>query len=612
MRKINWSIVNTQEEIEYFLNSTEHLAWDSETTGVVYGSRILGISFYSKELNNSIFIPNGEFFEGGLTIKSIRDALQSLPTKKGIAHNSKFDWNIFSYWKMPTPIKWQDTCLMCHAYNPDNLKKLETRVKEDLGVDKQTFESLIGKKWHRIDWSKEAEELLPTLAEYACEDVYYTYKLYEYYKPFFEEDEKLKNLLEKIEYPLVGVLVSMYQKGITIDVPILNKMEGVIALEKERLTDEIYTKSGCVFNLNSGVQKAEVLFDTLGYPPIKATKGGARSTDSSVLEELAAKGYEVPKYLLEYSEINKLDSGYVKSIPELVDIDGRLRCNFNSDGTKTGRFSSNNPNLQNQPNNKKFPIRRSFVAGRGNKLLIADYSQIELRVMAHVSKDERFCNAFNNGEDIHGAVASDLGIERKHAKIVNFGVLYGMGYQKLAGSLGVSERAAKEIIENYESTYTGYYEWKTRTEKIAQRKGEIRTLFGRVRRLPDASTSKSYLLYAALRQSVNTVIQGSAADIIKLAMIKLHNEWREKDIPAYLLLQVHDELVCEAENKYAEEAYDTMKRCMEDVVKLIIPLEVDGKICTDWSQMKDDTFKTLYGQKLINQNRIYPLWLLNN
>lgn len=613
--KLDYEILTNKKTIVTDLinlfRNEEVIAYDSETDGLDYMTVLLGTSFYFPKKRKAVFIPDDYYFSKGIPLDIYRPTLNKLLAKvKGIGHNVKYDEGVFEQNGIVYPELFADTSLMCHAWNPDNLKNLEIRVKIDLKIDKQKFEEIIGKKWNRIDWSKEADGYLDILGEYACEDVYCTYLLHDFYDDKISEDKGLTRVVSGIEYPLVETLKDMYMRGVTINSNVLYEMGVTVSGELERLMNLIYKESGTVFNVNSGKQMAEVLFDKLGYPSLKTTKGGARSTDSDTLESLALQGYKVCEYLVEYSTLQKLDSGYIKSIPKLLsDADGKLRCNFNSDGTRTGRMSSNNPNLQNQPNNKKFPIRKAFIASPGKKLLIADYSQIELRVMAHVSKDPRFMAAFLNGEDIHGAVASDLGIERRHAKIVNFGVLYGMGIKKLAHSLGIKDREAKKIIQNYERTYEGYYDWKTRTENYARKNREVRNIFGRVRRLPNVSSGNDSLLYGALRQAVNTVIQGSAADIIKIAMNNLHKRWKYEhpEFGAHILLQVHDELICEADIAYAQEAYDMMIHEMSNAVKLRVPLEVDGKICDNWSQMKDDNYKSTL---ITNSNENDLLWLL--
>lgn len=582
-------IKNKEEFISYMEGVKDLLVFDTETTGLKIDSQLLGISLYDG-LRPPCFIPTDYFFTDGLYIGDIkRVACQYFPNVKiGIAHNGKFDLGVFKSNGIPDIELMWDTASMIHIYNPDLLKQLETRIKEDFGYAKPTFKSIIGKNWDKIDWVKDVKSgtiTLNQLAKYACEDVFYTFKLYEKYRALLEQDDLLK-IHDKIEIPVIKVLRDMFVRGVAIDVPLLQSMGSQVDGHLTRITNNIYNEAGCVFNLNSPKQKADILFNKLKLSSSKTTKSGAASTDAFVLEELAAKGYPIAGYMVEYSELQKLNSGYIQAIPDRVDFDGRLRADFNSNGTKTGRFSSANPNLQNQPNNDAFPIRAAFVPKPGYKLICADYSQIELRVMGHVSKDKKFMQAFWDGQDIHGKVANDLGIDRKQAKVVNFGVLYGMGPQKLALTLGISENEAKSIVKGYETTYDGYRTWKQQTEKFAEKHGYIRNLFGRIRRLPGAMSSDKKLFYGSLRQACNTVVQGSSADLIKLAMIQLHKKFLERGFDEGILLQVHDELVCEVPDSTAEEALHIMERTMAETVKLSVPLEVDGRILTNWAEMK--------------------------
>lgn len=610
---MKYEILKTEKQLtEYLEVCHDQVSFDTETTGLEIDCLLLGISMFDNYYN-PVFIPTDYFFDGCMELSQIQKVFTKFKPKlqkiQGIAHNGKFDLTVFASNEIPCiPLVW-DTMLMCHNYDSAIEKKLESRVREDLGVTKKSFEEIIGKKWDKIDWEKDVKSgaiTLEQLAEYACEDVYYTFKLRDYYYPMLEK-ENLLRVHDKIELPLVEVLAAMYERGVRIDRELIAKMGVEIDAYQKEITEKIYEEAGAVFNINSGKQKAEILFDKLRLPTHKATKSGARSTDADTLEHLAQQGYKIAEYMVEYSELQKLNSGYIQGIPKLIDEDGRLRCNFNSAGTKTGRFSSNNPNLQNQPNNKRFPIRAAFIPDDGYKLQVYDYSQIELRVMAHVSKDKKFTEAFLSGADIHGTVAKDLGIDRKHAKIVNFGVLYGMGADSLAYNLGTNAREAKRIIDGYESTYRGYYEWKIRTEKFAKQNGYIKTIYGRIRRFPALSAVGSKAYFGALRQSVNTVIQGSAADIIKVAMIHLFQRIKQERLDTHILLQVHDELMFETIISQIPQAHELIKFVMENSTKLSVPLEVDGKTVDNWGQMKDDNFQSL----LINYQNNFPLWLLH-
>lgn len=589
-------ITSKKELIDYFKVPMELTVFDTETTGLKYNELILGIVYYDF-IRVPVFVPTDYYFKEGLPISDIREVCNEYhPKLKGIAHNAKYDLGILNANGIADVPLVADTMVMVHTFNPELEQKLEKRVFLDFGVSKKTFEEVIGKKWKKIDWARDVKEgtiTLKQLAEYACEDGYWEGEMYKKYLPLIEKEGTLK-IHNKIELPLIPVLRDMYNYGVTIDKTILSDMGINIEKELKDLVNKIHTEAGCVFNINSGKQKAEILFDKLGLGSSKKTKAGARSTDSDTLKELALEGSVIAQLMCDYSTLQKLNSGYVQGIPLMVDGDGKLRCNFNSCGTRTRRFSSNNPNLQNQPNNKKFPVRSAFIAGPGRKLVGGDYGQIELRIMGHVANDEGFINAFNNNEDIHQRVGDDLGISRDAGKTINFGIVYGLGAKSLAARLGLTEMKAQKIIDGYLSKYKGFYNWKNKTIDFCKRNGYVKNLFGGVRKLSNINNQNTYLRSSDERRAVNTPIQGGAADLIKLAMIKIHNAFIERNLDAQLILQVHDELIIDCAEESACEVFDLMVECMTTVVKLTVPLEVDGKIMDNWAQLKDKNFKSQY------------------
>jgi DNA polymerase-1 len=594
--RIEKEIITTESRLLQVLTKLVpyEIVFDTESTGLVYSSLLLGTSFYSPEFNTAYWVATNYFFEQGISVEAIARVMNQF-TFKSIFHNAKYDFTVFARNKVDLEVfdLVDDTILLIHLHDPELLKKMEERIKLDFGVKKKTFKEIVGKNWDRIDWNKDVIRFegdtgcftFEQLADYACSDVYWTYRLREYYLPKVLADTRLYKVYTDIELPLVPVLCEMYMQGVNIRPEVLTAMDGVLLSEIERTKESIFKQCGVVFNMNSPQQKADVLYNTLGYPVLGYTKTGNPSTDASTLDQLADMDYDVCVTMREYSTLQKLYSGYVNGIPSLLDYDGRLRGNFNSTGTKTGRFSSDKPNLQNQPNNKAYPVRAAFIPRPGYKMIVADYSQIELRFMAHVSKDEIFTSAFWRGDDVHQQVADDLGITRKQAKIVNFAVLYGMTFMGLALSLKITEKKAKKIIADYESTYKGYYRWKTRVEEKVIKDKMSRTIFGRIRRMPYVNNPKMH--NSALRQGVNAEVQGGAADVIKLAMIKIHKKWcGENDYGARMLMQVHDELICEAPIEHAERAYAELIYEMENCVKLDVPLLVEGILCDSWDAMK--------------------------
>lgn len=516
-------LLSSVRELEEYFESLESdglLTWDWETAGLEYDSIPLGLALHQRG-KEPCFCPVDYFFTEAVPIGDIVELCNRyFPRFRMIGHNTKFDSmiNVMQGIKDENCRIFADTLTMVHLYDPALDMQLETRVAEDFGYRKPTFErkceeafpgSKRGQwKWNKINWSVSGNELLPILAAYACEDAYWETKLYHYYRPKLDSDAMW--VLDNIEMPLVNILRDMKIRGVLIDVPFLRSLGEVVDVKLAELREAIYAEAGCVFNLQSSPQKQNILYDKMGLPVLKATKSGGRSTDADVMEMLADKGYKIAEYFVKYSEIQKLNSGYIQSIPALVDRRNVLRGDLNSNGTKTGRFSSQNPNLQNQPNNHDFPIRRAFIPRPGMVFLNYDYSQLELRVMAHVSQDKHFLEVFRNGEDPHGDVARRLGIPRRGAKVVNFGVLYGMGSDKLAHTINVSTKEADKIINiDYLRTYAGFAAWKVKTENFAKRYGFVKNIFGRIRRLPNATkgplerTPKEF--YGALRQSVNCV-----------------------------------------------------------------------------------------------------------
>lgn len=598
MRLIKETISTEKRLVEVLDQITPfEVVLDTESTGLKFQDLLLGISMYSPEFDKSYWVATNYYFSQGLSVETIARVFNKYVFKV-IFHNAKYDLTVFERNNIPETIfsVTDDSILLVHLLDPELEKGLEKRVRIDFGVKKKTFKELVGLNWDRINWNlktltiknpdKTTREidLFQTLADYACEDVYWTYRLREYYLPKVKADTRLYKVYTDIELPLVTVLKAMYMDGVNIQEDILTRMDDILLTEIDRTKESIFEECGVVFNMNSSPQKAEVLYEKLGYPVLKYTNTGNPSTDADVLDRLADMDYSVCVTMREYSTLQKLYSGYVNGIPNLLDYDGRLRGNFNSTGTKTGRFSSDKPNLQNQPNNKAYPVRRAFIPTLGYKLMVADYSQIELRFMAHVSKDKIFTDAFMRGLDVHQQVADDLGITRSQAKVVNFAVLYGMTFLGLAVNLKITEKKAKQIIADYEATYKGYYRWKLLVEEQVQREKMSRTIFGRVRRMPYVTNPK--MRSTALRQGVNAEVQGGAADVIKLAMIKIHKRWQEEGNGARILMQVHDELICEAPEEHIEQSFKGLIYEMENCVKLRVPLIAEGIICDSWDSMK--------------------------
>lgn len=593
-------IESIDEAIECFKNYEDNsiLTFDWETTGLEYDAVPLGLSLHQRG-TPPCFIPLDYFFDKGIPM----DALASICNREFkrlrlIAHNAKYDSmiNVMNGIKDENCNIIADTLIMIHLYDPSLDKQLEKRVKADFGYEKETFEKICGKKWNRINWAREGNELLPLLAGYAGEDTYWETQMYYKYKSLLDEDAW--RILHKIEMPMIKILRDAKIRGVLINVPLLNDMAVEARSKLNSYIEAIYDTAGCIFNINSTPQKQKVFFEKLRLPIISYTKTGNPSTDANSASEWAEMGYPIGKALVAYSEVQKLLSGYLDTIPNLVDNSNVLRGDLNSCGTRTGRMASSNPNLQNQPNNHDFPIRSAFIPRPGYVFVNYDYSQLELRVMAHMSKDKKFIDIFLHGRDPHGEVAKACGITRKQAKTMNFGVLYGMGPDKYERTFGVSHERALQMIDDYHRSYDGFAKWKTATENYAKKHGYVKNLFGRIRRFTETTKNpfegvdkRKY--FGELRQSVNSIIQGTGADIVKLATVAMCKKFEELNLDAHFLLQVHDEVLIEARIDQMHEIERVVIDCMENTVKLDVPLIADGKILANWGEMKDDSVVSL-------------------
>ena len=411
-----------------------------------------------------------------------------------------------------------------------------------------------------------------------------------------EAEPELARLYREIDLPLAFVLHGMEQAGVQLDCQVLAEMSGKLLGDITRLERTIHAMAGVEFNVNSPKQLGDVLFNRLALPkPFKYGKGKTISTAQDVLEGLAGE-HEIVRLVLEYRQLTKLKSTYVDALP-LLCRSGRLHTSFNQTVAATGRLSSTNPNLQNIPIRTELgrQIRAAFVAGPGKLLVGADYSQIELRLLAHYSQDELLLEAYRTGKDIHTLTAAEVfGVppmlinaeHRRRAKAVNFGIVYGLSPFGLAQQLGIEQKEAKRFIEAYFERYAGVRTFIERTLEQARRDGFVRNLFGRKRPIPDLLSKNPNLRGFAERTAVNTPLQGTAADLIKVAMLRLDEEIRGRGLEAKMLLQVHDELVLEAPEREVEVVKALVKECMEGAHEVSVPLEVEVSVGGNWRDME--------------------------
>jgi DNA polymerase-1 len=411
------------------------------------------------------------------------------------------------------------------------------------------------------------------------------------------EAQSLSELYETVDLPLAPVLAAMERDGVRVDRKALDAMSKIMELEIRSREKIIWDLAGYEFNISSPQQLAEVLFDKMGLTLGGRRRGKPRSTAADVLEELALL-HELPRKVLEYRELTKLKSTYVDALPKLIHAEtGRLHTSFSQTGTATGRLSSSDPNLQNIPVRSEMgrQIRAAFVASPGNTLLSADYSQIELRILAHFSRDPVLVEAFRTGQDIHARTAEEVfrvgpmaqnAEHRRAAKAINFGIIYGQTPFGLAAQLSIDQKEAAQFIAAYFARYRGVKEYLESSLAEARKSGVTRTLFGRIRPVPEITAPQANLRSFAERTALNTPLQGTAADLIKLAMIAIAGQLTEQKFKAKMILQVHDELLFEAPHDEIDRLRDLVRKAMEQVHKLAVPLVVDLKAGPNWRDMK--------------------------
>lgn len=521
-------------------------------------------------------------------------ALLTDPAVPKAAHNIKFDWQVLRAAGVELAGVEYDSMLASFVLEPGRrAHTIDTLCLEHLGRTLQTYQDLAGRGKAEIPF---AEVPVSLAANYCGTDSATVLALHEFFAPMLS-DMKLEPLLREIEMPLLEVLVDMEWVGITIDRALFRKLSDELGGDLHRLEEEIARVGGLDLNLNSPRQLASVLFEKLQLPVLKKTKTGP-STDADVLEQLAAMGHELPRLILEYRELQKLKSTYVDTLPERINQKtGRIHTNFNQAGAATGRLSSAEPNLQNIPvrTSRGEAIRAGFVPREGWVFLVADYSQIELRIMAHLSRDPAFIEAFRQGGDIHRQTAalifnlpvSEVTSEmRARAKTINFATIYGQGAFALSRQLGISLEDARGFIARYFERFSGVRAFLDRQIQLARQQGYVETLFKRRRYIPELKERNFSLRAYGERNAQNSPLQGSAADLIKLAMVRIHRAIRESGLSGRMLLQVHDELVFEAPPSEVEALTRLVRDHMENVVTLQVPLVVDIGVGPNWLEAK--------------------------
>ena len=507
-----------------------------------------------------------------------------------MAHNYKFDWLILHRAGIQIKGKPFDTMIAAYLIDATQKIKMDELSKKYLNYEPVPIEALIGKGKRQISMA----DLTPEeVYLYACEDADITLRLYEIFSEQLTKDE-LDDVAKTVEFPLMEVLAEIEYQGVKLDVGMLGGFSEDLATDLKELEKQIYEKAGEEFNINSPQQLGTILFDKLGLPAGKKTKTGQYSTNESVLTKLAVK-YEMPDLILEYRQLAKLKSTYVDALPSIVDeTTGRIHTDFNQSVAATGRLSSSNPNLQNIPIRTKRgrEIRKAFIADEGFKMMSADYSQVELRVIAHIAKDEAMIEAFKNGEDIHSRTAKEIfhldslddvtADHRRKAKEVNFGIPYGLSAYGLAQNLGIENSEGKEMIDEYFERFPNILNYINDTKQFAKEHGYVKTLIGRRRYVPDINSGNWNVRGFAERVAINMPIQGTAADVIKLAMINIHNWLKDNNKKSRMLLQVHDELIFEIHESELDEVPKKIEELMESAFEMDVPLKVEAGIGENW------------------------------
>ena len=579
------------------LKQAKLFALDTETDNLDYmAANLVGISF-ALENGEAAYLPLQLDYLGAPKTLEKTTALTLLkpvlenPAIQKVGQNFKYDLTIFARNGIDVQGVAFDTMLESYVLNSTGRHNMDDLAKRYLGHQTISFEEIAGKGKNQLTFNQIP---LEKAAEYAAEDADVTMKLQQVLWEKLSKEPTLEKLFKEMELPLLGVLSRMERRGVLIDSDALFLQSNEIANRLSELEEQAYVLAGQPFNLASTKQLQEILFDKLGLPVIQKTPKGAPSTNEEVLEELAFS-HELPKVLVEHRGLSKLKSTYTDKLPQMVNPQtGRVHTSYHQAVTATGRLSSSDPNLQNIPirNEEGRRIRQAFIACEGFTVVAADYSQIELRIMAHLSQDQGLINAFTQGKDIHRSTAAEIfGValdevtseQRRNAKAINFGLIYGMSAFGLSRQLGIGRADAQSYMDLYFKRYPGVQTFMHDIREKAKAQGYVETLFGRRLYLPDINSSNGMRRKAAERVAINAPMQGTAADIIKRAMIQLDQKL-QNDPDIAMIMQVHDELVFEVRSEKVAFYSELIKTQMESAADLVVPLIVDVGQGTNWDE----------------------------
>ena len=578
--------------MQNLMNQTS-VCFDTETTGIdALNAELVGMSF-SFEKGGAFYVPFPENQDDAQVLADKFKPFFENETIEKIGQNIKYDLKILSHYGVQIKGKLFDTMIAHYLINPDMRHNMDVLSETYLKYSPKSIEDLIGKKGKNQKSMRDVT--LEEIKEYAAEDADITFQLKQNFSPILDKAET-KKLFDEIEIPLIPVLAAMELEGINLDVPFLKSMSVEMAKESAALEQKIYETAGEKFNLASPKQLGDILFDKLkiGGTKQKKTKTGQYATGEEILSYLE-KDNPIVKDILEWRQMVKLQSTYIDALPNQVDAKtGRVHTDYMQTVAATGRLSSNNPNLQNIPirTERGRLIRKAFIARDENYTLVsADYSQIELRIIAALSGEENMIAAFQNNEDIHRSTAAKVfnvpleevtAAQRSNAKTVNFGIIYGVSAFGLSNQTSLSRKEAAELIDAYYATYPKLKSYMSTQVDFARENGYVQTVLGRRRYLKDINSANMMVKSGAERNAVNAPIQGSAADIIKIAMINIHKKLTSENWKSKMLLQVHDELVFDVHNSELEKIQPMIKHEMENAFKMDVPLDVEIGLGKNW------------------------------
>ena len=597
----NYETILTEPQLDAWLAKitvAPLVSVDTETTSLdPLQARLVGISF-ATEPGHAAYLPLAHRYPGAPPQLDLAEVLARLKPWLEAEHvpklgqNLKYDKHVFANHGIRLAGIAHDTLLQSYVLESHKPHGMDNLALRHLGVKTITYEEVAGKGAGHIGFDQVS---LERASEYAAEDADITLQLHHVLYPQIERDARLAKVYRDIEMPVMEVLHAMERHGVLLDCGLLDAQSRELGAKMLELERAAHTQAGQPFNLNSPKQIQEILYDRHQLPVLKKTPSGAPSTDEDVLEQLALD-YPLPKLILEYRGIAKLKSTYTDKLPRMVNPDtGRVHTNYAQAVAITGRLASNDPNLQNIPvrTAEGRRIREAFIAPPASKIISADYSQIELRIMAHISQDAGLLKAFAAGEDVHRATAAEIfGVapgavdaeQRRYAKVINFGLIYGMSAFGLASQLGVERAAAQQYMDRYFMRYPGVAEYMRTTREKAREQGYVETVFGRRLWLPEIRSSNGARRQGAERAAINAPMQGTAADLVKLAMIAVQRWLAGGAMQRKLIMQVHDELVLEVPDAEVAAVQEHLPRLMNSVASLTVPLAVDLGTGSNWDQ----------------------------